>query len=639
MITKVVNANLHQPIYERLTAKQGDIASRYLLFHLLDGDKPFDLTNRSVRVYARKPDKTEIFNDLIINDRTKGYCTLELTSQCLASAGVVKMELYISESGKVLTSIPFELEVIPCINTVDGVTSTNEFSALEAALGSLQDFDNLKREIVEARKTYETVGKRLDNFHSQLDEKSNITDRRRLVTNEVLNNALCTFIIDDGNRAFDTEYKPIFDKYKVKCTHAIVPEWVGNRSEFYTLNELKMLQKEGYDIVGHSYSHDVMFKTENILNTSYKDIDEDFKKCHEYLIKNGFNGYDTIVFPYGYYETREKEIKNIARKYFDNGVGNTNIMKNDEPLDNMLINRKFIRSDDTFDSIKLLIDDAILEKKWFILSLHLDGQCSPDLLDEIIAYIISKDIRILPFTQANELKGNVLSVGEYSSEKYFQVSRSGKVNASLGIEVITFKESRKNNIDETPLIYKDNSVTTFSIEPSVDTVTGLGGTISVYRTGADDFIYQLYTPYTKNDLYLRHWDNRSNPMGWREWSKLNPDNKIEADINSFVLANDWTVFDVRTRVTKTKNTIKANICIENPNRTGSYSKDEYVLTIPNFANSNEYKQYMQSGVMVSNDEYKMFYYLVETNSKDIKIKMLDEHLETDIRWLHFNFTI
>ena len=169
MITKVINVNLHQPIYERLTAKQGDIASRYLLFHLLDGDKPFDLSNKNVRVYAIKPDKTEIFNDLTINDASKGYCTLELTSQCLASAGIVKMELYISESGKVLTSIPFELEVIACINTVNSVTSTNEFSALEVALSSLQDYDNLRSEIIQARKGYGTVGKRLDNFDSQLD--------------------------------------------------------------------------------------------------------------------------------------------------------------------------------------------------------------------------------------------------------------------------------------------------------------------------------------------------------------------------------------------------------------------------------------------------------------------------------------
>ena len=197
MITKVINVNLHQPIYERLTAKQGDIASRYLLFHLLDGDKPFDLTGKSVRVYAIKPDKTEIFNDLTINDASKGYCTLELTSQCLASAGVVKMELYISQSGKVLTSIPFELEVIACINTVNSVTSTNEFSALEVALSSLQDYDNLRSEIVQARKGYGTVGRRLDDFDSQLEEKVNYN------TNEsVSSTRVCRFINDGSSNGY-----------------------------------------------------------------------------------------------------------------------------------------------------------------------------------------------------------------------------------------------------------------------------------------------------------------------------------------------------------------------------------------------------------------------------------------------------
>ena len=183
MITKVVNVDLHLPIYERLTAKQGDIASRFILFHLLDGDTPFDLTGKSVRVYARKPDKTEIFNDLIINDETKGYCTLELTSQCLAEAGIVKMELYISESDKVLTSIPFDLEVISCINNVNAIVSTNEFSALNAALESLQDFDSLKSEIVEARKGYGTLGERLDNIDSHGNAGSGL---QKIVVKELI---------------------------------------------------------------------------------------------------------------------------------------------------------------------------------------------------------------------------------------------------------------------------------------------------------------------------------------------------------------------------------------------------------------------------------------------------------------------
>ena len=112
------------------------------------------------------------------------------------------------------------------------------------------------------------------------------------------------------------------------------------------------------------------------------------------------------------------------------------------------------------------------------------------------------------------------------------------------------------------------------------------------------------------------------------------------DINSFELANDWTLYDTtRTQVIKNKDGIKANICIEHPSREGSYLKNEYLLTIPNLTNSNAYKQYIRSGVMSANNEYKTFYYLIENISKAIKIKPLGDHLETDIRWLFFDFII
>ena len=112
------------------------------------------------------------------------------------------------------------------------------------------------------------------------------------------------------------------------------------------------------------------------------------------------------------------------------------------------------------------------------------------------------------------------------------------------------------------------------------------------------------------------------------------------DVETFELGNDWTLYDAtRTHVTKTKDGIKANICIEHPSRAGSYSKNEYLLTIPNLANSNAYKQYIRSGVMSANNEYKTFYYLIENINKSIKIKPLGEHLETDIRWLFFDFII
>ena len=172
MLIKPIKFDLNKyRLYEKLKAKQGDTESRFLLFQLLDGSLPFNLENRSVRAYMIKPDGKEVFNDLIINDRIKGYCTLELTNQVLASPGIVKLELMVTEGTKKLTSSVFELEVDKSINSEKSIVSTNEFTALLNGLASLNEYDNYKNEIKDARGGEAKLKDRLDNFGSQLDTK------------------------------------------------------------------------------------------------------------------------------------------------------------------------------------------------------------------------------------------------------------------------------------------------------------------------------------------------------------------------------------------------------------------------------------------------------------------------------------
>lgn len=148
MNTKIIKFDLNKyKLYENIKAKQKDTKSRFLLFQLLDGSIPFDLTNRSVRAYMIKPDGNEIFNDLIINNYSLGYCTLELTNQVLAVPGKVKIELMITEEDKKLTSSIFELEVIKSINSEKSIVSTNEFTALLNGLASLSEYDNYKNSV------------------------------------------------------------------------------------------------------------------------------------------------------------------------------------------------------------------------------------------------------------------------------------------------------------------------------------------------------------------------------------------------------------------------------------------------------------------------------------------------------------
>ena len=182
MITKVIKFDINKNLYNTLIAKQGDTKSRFLLFNLLDGSIPFSLENRSVRVYAVKPDRTEVFNDLIITDAAKGYCILELTTQMLAVAGTVKLELMVIEEDKKLTSNIFYMDVKKSINSEKAVVSTNEFGALLTALSSLNEYDNYKKEIAAARDGEANLLTKVKKIDEQLDTKANDTDLKVLET-------------------------------------------------------------------------------------------------------------------------------------------------------------------------------------------------------------------------------------------------------------------------------------------------------------------------------------------------------------------------------------------------------------------------------------------------------------------------
>lgn len=167
MNTKIIKFDLNRyKLYDKIKAKQGDTKSRFLLFQLLDGAFAFPLENRSVRAYMIKPDGKEVFNDLIINNKNTGHCTLELTNQVLAVEGIVKIELMIIDGDKKLTSSIFELEVEKSINKENSIVSTNEFGALLNGLASLNEYDNYKNELKEARGGKSNLNKRLESFET-----------------------------------------------------------------------------------------------------------------------------------------------------------------------------------------------------------------------------------------------------------------------------------------------------------------------------------------------------------------------------------------------------------------------------------------------------------------------------------------
>lgn len=116
--------------------------SRVWHFHLTVDYEPLDLTGKSVQFRAEKPDKTNVLNDCKIVDAEKGVVEVKLTRQVNAIPGHVKCLLkIIGDEGFVLKTKTFVVDVSKTLSD-DAIVSSDEFGALEAALGKVQDIDN-----------------------------------------------------------------------------------------------------------------------------------------------------------------------------------------------------------------------------------------------------------------------------------------------------------------------------------------------------------------------------------------------------------------------------------------------------------------------------------------------------------------
>lgn len=232
MNTKIIKLDINNKMYETITAKQGDTESRFLLFHLFDASLPFDLTEKSVRVYGIKPDGTKIFNDLVINDVKKGYCTLKLTNQMLAIAGLVKLELVIYSGNKKLSSIPFMLNVISSLNSDDAVVSTNEFTSLMNGLAALSEYDIYKsnaKQVPGIKEEVSNLSSQLEHIETQKATKQELdVERRRMDSFTKLQEGSTTGdaeLIDGRNGADGVTYENIGDairKQLIKKQDAIL---------------------------------------------------------------------------------------------------------------------------------------------------------------------------------------------------------------------------------------------------------------------------------------------------------------------------------------------------------------------------------------------------------------------------------
>ena len=142
--------DVKEEITDIITAKQNDSGSRFLDVYLYDGSTPIDLTGHEVRIYMRKPDGTEIFNNGEITDATAGRCQFELTDQALGAVGKLLCEISIwKDNVEILTTQTFDIFVTESLRSDGSIESSNEYGALVVLYQNLYEAIDLMQTMVE----------------------------------------------------------------------------------------------------------------------------------------------------------------------------------------------------------------------------------------------------------------------------------------------------------------------------------------------------------------------------------------------------------------------------------------------------------------------------------------------------------
>jgi len=119
-------------LMEKIPVVQAD-SGRSIDFVITDMTIP---TGAAARLYALKPDKTEVYNNCVINNKV---ISVDLTTQILAVVGKVSCQVQIVSGNDIVTTFEFSLVVDRNIISNSAIESKDEFMALMEAINEVEE--------------------------------------------------------------------------------------------------------------------------------------------------------------------------------------------------------------------------------------------------------------------------------------------------------------------------------------------------------------------------------------------------------------------------------------------------------------------------------------------------------------------
>ena len=150
-LTLNVSEETSQGAYkQKVYAKQYDKTSRYLEVTVMSGDEEVILPLGAIpRIRCTKPDGTTVFNDGCIHEN-RVY--VELSEELLSVVGTASADIGIYSGESILSTEPFDIEIIPMQYNAARAGSSDEFSALTQALTTVGNIYAVQAEVENIRK-------------------------------------------------------------------------------------------------------------------------------------------------------------------------------------------------------------------------------------------------------------------------------------------------------------------------------------------------------------------------------------------------------------------------------------------------------------------------------------------------------
>lgn len=333
------------------------------------------------------------------------------------------------------------------------------------------------------------VKQELTGVKSQLEEKANqvsVDFLSGVGRGDKSQKGMLTFVTDDARIQDWTIYKDIFATNNIGCSTAVVTNKVGTDDTIWlNLEQLKTLQNEyGWEMVSHG-------KHGNLPTLTDTELDAELRESREWLIKNGFTGYDFLMLPFGFGNI-DTRVRKFVSKYYK-AMRNSESGFNRYPISSYDLRLRWVTNSSTVDAItgfasntiehwKVLIDRAITEKYWFIIGSHsweIEKWGLQTLLSKIVAYANEKrqEIDIVSFSEAYEKQGNIIE----------QINNNTTLDVNNVYEdtfVIGGNGAVKSNIGKTKLL-APNTIS-FSTSPA-DIPKGYISICNITSSNASDF--------------------------------------------------------------------------------------------------------------------------------------------------------